>query len=288
MTRLALLALLAVIALPSTAQAARVKIGPRASAVSETGVSTIKVTNPNRYALRGNAAVTVDGRTVATRSVRLPRKSVTSVALRFNEKAMDALRAAEGRATISLRLRRRGGGRSTARRTLTLRVGSGPQQGPAPAPPAPPTGSPNTTPPAPAGPTRWVGRMGTEGTYDDLELTVNGAQMEITKRPLITILCLELGSPYGSALSFELFDAPGPWTIGTDGELVKEGFAVNSLVGSGLRTITYKVTGTAQQAGRITGKLGMSFSGSRYDYSSGTLTIISCSGSPAFEAVPAA
>jgi hypothetical protein len=290
MRRLFLLALLAALALPGTAQAARVKIGPRASAVSEAGVSTIKVTNPNRYALRGSATVTVGKRTVATRTVRLSKKSVTTVALRFDRKAMDALRAAQGRATISLRLRRPGGGRSTARRTLTLRVGSGSPQGPAPPAPAPPaggdTGSSNGGPPAPPGPTRWAGRLGTEGAYDDLELTVTGTQMEITKRPLVTVLCLELGGSYGSALSFEVFDAPGPWTLGTDGEVAKPGLVVNSLVGSGERTVTYKVTETAQQAGRITGKLGMSFSGSRFDFFDGTITFISCSGSPSFEAVP--
>jgi len=67
----------------------------------------------------------------------------------------------------------------------------------------------------------------------------------------------------------------------------KPGVSVNPLVGRDLPTITYKVTGTAQTAGSITGTLGMIFHAARPDVFSGTMEIVNCAGSQAFEAVPA-
>jgi hypothetical protein len=326
---LAVLALLSVLALPAAAHAGPVKIGPRASAVSPAGVTTIEAANSSRHVLRGSVTVTVAGRKVASRSVRLGTLSVTSVSLRLDARALDALRAAGGRARITLRVRRAGGRATTARRSLTLRLPSGTQPGPGtpgapagspapggPAPGSPPAGTPGTpstgpgtppagtpgTPPAgtpsapgtpPAGPAgtpssnTWVGRMGTEGPYDDLELTAAGGQLVFTKPPLVPVLCLENGGAYRSALSFEPFDAPGPWTVGTDGSVAKSAISTNQLVMAGARSITYKVEGTAQEAGRITGKLGMSFFDSRYDIFTNKITFTNCFGSQSFEAVPA-
>jgi hypothetical protein len=278
MTRLILLALLGVLVLPAAALAAPAKISPRGASVSAAGVATVEVANPNRYALRGTAKVTVRGRTVVKRTVRLPKRSVTGVKLRFKPQAVAALRDAAGRATVKLALRRPGGRRSSARRTLTLRV---PDSAPVPAP-----GS-NGGQPAPVGTSRWAGRMGTEGAYDDFEFTVSNGQMQITKPAFVPVSCFENGGSYRSALSFELFDAPGPWTIGTDGLVAKQGIAVNQLVYSGMRTINYKVTGTAQQSDKVAGTLGMSFSDSHYDVFTNTITFINCAGSQSFEAVPA-
>ena len=277
MTRPILLALLAVLVLPAAALAAPAKISPRASAVSAAGVATVEVANPNRYALRGTAKVTVRARTVATRRVRLARMSVTAVKLRFDRQDVAALRDAAGRATIKLRLRRPGGRRSTARRTLTLRVPAGAPQAPAAPAPGPNAGST----------TGWVGRMGTEGPYDDLALTVTGGRLQLTKAPVVPVSCFEMGGSYRSSLSFELFDAPGPWTVGTDGLVAKQGIAVNQLVGGGARTINYKVTGATQQVDRVAGTLGMSFSDSKYDIFTNSITFINCAGSQSFEAVPA-
>ena len=131
MPRLILLAFLCLLVLPATALAAPAKISPRASAVSESGVATVEVANPNRYALRGTAKVTARGRTVAKRRVRLPKRSVSTVKLRFRGPAVAALREAAGRATIKLQLRRPDGRKSSARRTLTLRLPSGAPQPPA-------------------------------------------------------------------------------------------------------------------------------------------------------------
>jgi hypothetical protein len=277
MKRLILLAVLGLLTLPGTALAAKAKISPRAVTVSAAGAATVEVANPNRYALKGTAKVTVRGRSVAKRKVRLPKRSVTGVKLRFGRQAVTALRDAGGRATLKLALRRPGGRKSAARRTLTLRV---PAAAPAPAPA--PGGQP--TPPASS---RWAGRMGTEGLYDDFEFTVTNGQMQITKPAMVPVSCFENGGAYRSALSFELFDAPGPWTIGTDGLVAKQGIAVNQLVSGGMRTINYKVTGASQQADKVTGTLGMSFSDSKYDVFTATITFINCAGSQSFEAVPA-
>jgi len=285
MTRTVLTTFLALLAVPAAAHAAPVKISPEPSAVSSAGVATVEVANPNRHVLKGTAAVTAGTRTIASRNVKLAKRSVSAIALRFDPQGVAALRAAGGRATIKLALRRAGGRKSTARRTITLRLPAASPQAPAPAGAPGTPGGPAT--PAPPASDRWAGRMGAEGPYDDLELTVVGGQMHITKAPLVPVMCFENGGSFRSALSFELFDAPGPWTVGTDANVAKTGIATNQLVSSGSRGITYKVTGTSRQAGRLTGTLGMSFSDSKLDFPSYKLIFVNCFGSQSFEAVPA-
>jgi len=130
--------------------------------------------------------------------------------------------------------------------------------------------------------------MGPEGPYDDLELVLVDGGFELTKAPALPVFCFETGGhPNDSWTSGELFDAPGPWPIGTDGQIVKEGVAVNPLVGRSPRTITYKASGTTREAGRIAGTLGMSFFGARPHVFYGNLVIVNCAGSQSFEAVPA-
>jgi hypothetical protein len=270
---------------PGAALAKPPKISPHASAVSEAGVATVEVANPNRYALRGTASVTVGARTIFRGSVRLAKLSIKTIRLRFRPSALEALRAADGRARLALRVRRPGGRKTTARRRLTLRLPSGGTQTPAPAPGT--GGNGGGSNPAPPTSNRWVGRMGTAGPYDDLALTLAGGQIQITKAPFVPVSCFENGGSYRSSISFELFAAPGPWTVGADGSIAKQGIAVNQLVSSGARTITYKVTKTAQQAGRVTGTLGMSFFDSKYDVFTNTILFINCAGAQSFEAVPA-
>ena len=167
------------------------------------------------------------------------------------------MRAANGRSTLALKLRRSGRKKfTTVRRTLTLALPAAGGQTPAPS---------GTPAPGPAAPTssRWAGRIGTEGAYDDMELTIENGQMTITKSPLISVLCTEAGGSYDSAFSLEPFVAAGPWNIATGGEVQQPGVSGNTLVGSGERTITYKVSGVTQAADKVTGTLGMSFSGSK-------------------------
>ena len=276
-----LIAVLALFVAPAAAPAKPAKISPHAAPVSAAGVARVEAANPNAYALRGTATVTAGGRAILRRGVRLARRSVKTITLRFGAGALDALRAAQGRARIALRLRRPGGRSTTARRTLTLRL---PAPGtPAPAPEPGGGGGPAPAPPASG---RWVGRMGSEGPFDDLELTVTGGQLQITKAPVVPVSCFENGGSYRSAISFELFTAAGPWSIGTDGSVAAQGIAVNQLVGGGARTITFKVTGTTQQVGRVAGTLGMSFFDSKYDIFTNAITFINCAGAQSFEAVP--
>jgi hypothetical protein len=181
MTRLTFLALVGVLVLPGAALAAPAKISPRVSAVSATGTATIEVANPNRYRLRGTATVTVRARTIVKRSVRLPKRSVTSVKLRFNSQAVAALRNAAGSDADG------GHGGST--------------------------GGQPTPPPS----NRWVGRMGTEGPYEDLELTVTGGQTQITMTPFVPVSCFEMGGSYRSALSSSCSTPPARGRSGPTG-----------------------------------------------------------------------
>jgi hypothetical protein len=293
--RLALLTTLAFLAVPAAAsQAASVKISPRPTSVSGSA-ATIEVANPTRSVLRGSATVLAGGRTAASRTVKLPKRSVTDVKLRFDAKGLEALRAAGGRATVKLALRRAGGAKTKASRTLTLRFASGGGPAPAPAPggtggqpPAPSGGSSTPAPGGGASASKWVGRMGTEGAYDDLELTLSGGQLQITKTPLVPVYCFENGAGhYDNALSYEPFVVAGPWTVGADGSVQQSGIATNRLVSSGSRGITYTLKESSQTAGKLTGKLGMSFFDSRYDFFSKQVYFINCSGSQSFEAITA-
>jgi hypothetical protein len=288
MKRVILPALVAVLVVPAAAQAAPVKISPHASAVSGAGVASVEVANPNRYSVRGTAKVAVRGRTVVSRKVRLPKRSVTTVKLRFGSGAVAALRDAAGRATIKLKLRRANGRKSSARRTLTLRLPSGGSQPPAPPAPPAPGGSGGDGGPAPAPTsTHWVGRMGTDGAYDDLEVTVENGQMQFTRSPFVPASCLEIGGLNRVALSLEYFSATGPFTMGTDSLIAEQGLAVNTLVSSGARTINYKVKNAAVQGDRLTGTLEMSFADSRWDFMTSHIIFVNCAGTQSFEAVPA-
>ena len=92
MKRLLLLPILGIVVLPASAQAAQVKISPNPSTVSQAGKATVEVANSSRSVLRGTAKVTARGRTVASRKVKLPKRSVTAVKLRFGSDAVSALR----------------------------------------------------------------------------------------------------------------------------------------------------------------------------------------------------
>jgi hypothetical protein len=295
--RLALLTALAVFAVPAAAQAAPVKIGPKPRTTTATS-ATIEVANPNRSVVRGTATVAAGGRTAARRTVTLRKRSVAAVTLRFDAAGRGALQAAGGRATIKLALRG-GGKRYAAKRTMTLRLattgGGNPAPGGGPAPTGggsdPAGGGSNPTgsgsDPQPTSNT-WAGRMGDEGAYDDFAFTLADGAITITEPPLVPVYCFENGAGhYGSALSFEPFLVAGPWTLGSDGSVQQSGIAVNRLVSGGSRGITYKVTETAQSAGKVTGKLGMSFFDSKYDIFANQIWFVNCSGTQSFEAVPA-
>lgn len=296
-----LAALAATAAVPATAAAAPVKI-TRASAVSAAGVTTVQVSNPGNRVLTGTASIAAGGKTLASKSVRLGKWSARKVTIGVGAPGVSALREAGGRATIALRLRAGKAKPTTVRRTLTLALPTAaPTPAPAPADPAQPAQPQPSQPaqpdrpaqpaaPAPAQPvsTTWAGRMGTEGAYDDFEFTLDNGQITFTKWPFVPVFCMENGGLYRSAVSLEPFVVAGPWAVGTDASVQQSGIAGNQLVGSSSRTITYKVTDSAQAAGKVTGTLGMSFFDSKLDVFGGyKMIFINCAGSQSFEAVPA-
>ncbi len=252
----------------AAATAPPVKIAPKASAVSDAGVATVEVANPNTHVLRGTAKAVAGGKTAAKRRVKLGKLSVSTVRLRFD---MAALRAADGRATIKLALRRANGKKAAARRKLKLVLPGGGPADPGPAPKS----------------DKWVGRMGDEGAFDDLELKVTDGVMEITKPPLVPVYCFENGGTYRKGLSFEPFVVPGPWTLGQDATVEQSGISLNQIVTGGSRAINYKVTNSAQTADTVTGTLGMSYFDSQYYIFSNKITFVNCSGAQSFTAVPA-
>jgi hypothetical protein len=281
----------AALAVPASAMAASAQISPDAVDVTPAGVTRIQATNTGAHALSGKATITLAGRTVASKNVRLPKRVTSVLTMKVDAKAVDALRAADGRATIAMRLKRAGRRKaSTVRRTVTLHLAGAaqPAGGPAPQQQGAPTGpqTPAATPPAPK--THFLGRMGTDGAYDDLEMDVVNGVMTITKTPLVPVLCLENGGAYRSALSFEPFVATGPWTVGTDGTSEQQSVSPNQLVQAGSRSMTFAVKETAQTADKVTGKLSISYFDSRLDVLNGyKITFTNCFGSQSFEAIPA-
>lgn len=289
MLRATPLFVIAALAVPATAQAADPQV--TSASLSDGGVLAVGVKNPNRHALSGSVNVIAGQQIVASRSVKLGTRAAKRLTWTLEEGAVDAIRTAKGRTTVALKTRRKGGKARTVRRTFTLKL---PKTSPVPAGQPAPGGSaaqPGAgVPAAPAGgPQRYVGRLGTEGAYDDFELTRDGATFTLTKPALLPTTCSKLGGDYAVAASVELFDAVGPWTIGTDGQIAKPGsVAVNPLVTSGARTITYTVRGSAVTAsGAVTGTLGMSFSDPKVDVFTGNLYFVNCAGTQGFEAVPA-
>jgi hypothetical protein len=96
-----------------------------------------------------------------------------------------------------------------------------------------------------------------------------------------------MGGSYRSSSSLELFNLLGPWKLGNQtATQTKRSIAVNQLVSSGERTITYKMTST-RSGNKITGKRTMSFSDSKYNPFTNAITFINCSGTESYEAIPA-
>ena len=309
MRRPILLALLALLVLPGASfAAAKAKISPNPETVSAAGVVSIEAANPTSRALRGKATIAAAGRTIASKTVRLPKRSVAEIRLRLGAKALAALRSAGSqRVTVKLRLRRSGGAFKTATRKLTLRAASGAAgagggaKSPTPVSPSGqmpgssngPNGQSGSTPPPPPPPpsNRWVGRMGTEGPYDDLAFTLEGGKITLTKSPLVLTSCLESGASNGLRTSYEPFVVAGPWTLGGNELVSQMGIASNPLVGSGERTINYRVRDTVEQPGKVTGVLSMSYFDSRLvpmPYPTPWKSVyVNCAGTQGFEAVPA-
>jgi hypothetical protein len=268
-----LAAALGLLALPTSALAAPAKIGA-AAAMSPSGVASVKVTNPNRYTLKGSVALISGQQLLASRKVSIkPRRSKTAE-LRLSSGAVGVLRAGGMRATVAARLahgRRRG---RSVRKSLKLTIaGAGGQGGSSGG------GGAVTS-------NRWLATASTGSTFP---FTLDGSTINITSTPLMLTSCFETGGSYQSSTSSEPFDLAGPWTLGNqDGTQTKSVPRVNQLVGSGARTVTYKLT-SSRAGNQITGSLTQSFSDSKLDFSTYPygLIFINCAGTLNFTAAPA-
>ncbi len=266
---LSVLVALGVMAVAPPAMAAPAKIKP--GAVSASGLAPVKITNPNRYSLKGSIRL-VSGKTklASSRVAVKPRKSKT-YRLRLSSAALATLRAnGSMRVTVSARLGRPG---RRARRyvkgtTAEVRSPHGPQR----------RGGNGV-----AG-NRW---KGTTSTGAEFPLTVDGGNVNLTEQVLQPVSCSEIGGAYRVALSSEPFDLLGPWPLGNqDGTQTKQVPRVNTLVTSGARTVTYRLK-TSRSGNQISGSLIQTFSDSRFDIFSNTITFINCAGTLDFTAVPA-
>ncbi len=98
--------------------------------------------------------------------------------------------------------------------------------------------------------------------------------------------CFEIGGSYRSRFSYEVFNLLGPWRLGNqDATQKRKSRAVNVLVSSGERTITYTLT-SKRSGNKITGQRKMNFTDSQYDPFSNTISSIFCSGTQNYEAIP--
>jgi hypothetical protein len=291
--KIPLIALTAALAAPTVATAApAAKIASKATPVEQADTTTIDVANTTSRALLGRVTIRAGGRIAAVRAVKLPRRSVTPITFKLRARALISLRkAGTQRATVTATLGHAGRRRATYRRSLTLRAAAAeprpapaatqPAPQPAPPPPAPEPAAPGSPATPAARENTWVGRMGGEGAYDDLEFTVADGHITLTKAPAVPVMCFSTdGMKFASG---ELFDAAGPWPIGRDHSGELKSVRVNLMVSREERTVTYKVTDLAQNGNAFTGKLGMIF----YGIFPNTTLIVNCHGQQTFDAIPA-
>ena len=274
MTRPVLLPILGVVVLPASAQAAPVKISPRPSAVSQAGDATVEVANSNRYVLRarqGDRPRPHGGQAQGPAPQALGHHP--QAPLRSAGRVGAA--GSRGRGTIKLRLRRPDGRRSIAKDgqaslpSGALQAPAGPARGQTPE--APPAGSAGWGPkapttisssPSPAGGSRSRRRPSSRSRARDGRLLPERALVRAVRRRR------------AHGRSEPTASSPSRASPST------------SSVGGGIRTINYKVTGATQEAARVAGTLGMSFSDpARHPHQHHDLH--ECAGSQSFDAIPA-
>ena len=160
MRRLLLLSFLAVLVLPATdALAAKVKISPKGVTVSASGVASVEVANPNRYAMRGTA-------TVITGQQQLARKKRPAGQAVGRRREGQAQPAGPGGRPHLRRPRDRLAEAPPPRREEVLHGqaldrAEAPGRGSRPGAQAAPAPAPDSRPARPAGPAAWAPRART-------------------------------------------------------------------------------------------------------------------------------
>ena len=286
-TSIPVLAALGLLALTPPALAAPAKLS--GGAVSASGATTVKVTNPNRYTLKGTVALASGKTELASRKVAVKRKRSKNVALKLSPAALAALKARGSLATtVTATLARNGKKAKSYRKGLVLTApgaGSG-------------TGTPGAGGPGAGGQggggggaagNRWKATTSMDGTFD---LIVENGQVTLAQPTFQPVSCFKSGG-YSSAqtsLSSEMFDKLGPWALGNqDATQTQQVPRVNTLVTSGARTVTYRLN-TARTGDQITGSMVQSFNDSKLEFwypNPAKVAFISCAGTLNFTAVPA-
>lgn len=244
--------------------------------VSAKRVASVEIANPNGYALKGSASMVAGKLKLGKIKVSLGPNATKTFKMKLSAKAMRRLRRKRRlRATLTAKLKGPIGKAGVTRKKLTLK-----------APPKKKRKRRRRGGKPPATGNLWVARNGTSGAYDDFKFRLEGGTINLTGTSLLFVSCFEIGGSYRSSFSYEVFNLLGPWKLGNqDATQQKRSIAVNQLVGSGERTITYKLT-SSRSGDKITGKRTMSFSDSSYNPFDNSISFINCSGTQNYEAIP--
>ena len=226
--------------------------------ISKRGAGAITITNPNGYALKGTLSLAAGKLKLGKAKVSLARGATKAFKFKLSRKALRRLRKKRRlRAIATAKLKGPIGKTATIKKRVTLK-----------APPKPKRKKKRRRSggggQGPSG-NLWVARNGTTGAFDDFKFRLEGGNINLTGTSLLFVSCFEIGGSYQSSFSYEVFNLLGPWALGNqNGTKTQRSRAVNRLVGSGERTITYKLTST-RSGNKITGKRTMSFSDSQYN-----------------------
>ncbi len=249
--------------------------------ISKRGGGAITLTNPNGYTLKGTLSLASGKLKLGKARVSLAPRATKAFKFKLSRKALRRLRKKRKlRAIATAKLKGPIGKTGTIKKRVTLKAppkpkpkrkkrrsgGGGGGQGPAS--------------------NLWVARNGNSGAFDDFKFRLNGGTINLTGTSLLFVSCFEIGGSYRSSFSYEIFNLLGPWALGNQNTTQKQqSRAVNVLVGSGERTITYTLT-SRRSGNKITGQRKMSFSSSSYNPFDNTISSTFCSGTQNYEAIP--
>jgi hypothetical protein len=243
--------------------------------ISKRGVGSLSITNPNGYALKGTLSLAAGKLKLGKARVSLRANATKAFKFKLSRKALRRLRKKRRlRALATAKLKGPIGKTGTIRKRVTLKAPAKPKR--------------KRRRPAGGGPTSnlWLARNGNTGAYDDFKFRLEGGNINLTGTSLLFVSCFEIGGSYRSAFSYEVFNLLGPWRLGNQtATQQRRSRAVNTLVSSSERTITYTVK-SSRSGNRITGERKMSFSDSQYDPFTNTISSIFCSGTQKYEAIP--
>lgn len=246
--------------------------------ISKRGAGSLTLTNPNGYVLKGTLSLAAGKLKLGKARVNLAANATKAFKFKLSRKALRRLRKKRRlRATATAKLKGPVGKTGTIRKRLTLKAPAKPKRKKKRK-----SGGGGNTPSS----NLWVARNGNTGAYDDFKFRLDGNTITHTGTSLLFVSCFEIGGGYRSSFSYEIFNLLGPWQLGNQSTTQKrQSRAVNVLVGSGERTITYTFT-SSRSGNKITGQRKMSFSDSQYNPFDNSISSVFCSGSQNYEAIP--